>query len=296
MRRRQPRSVDSLPLKVLASTSTVATTRTTATDLFREILFSTGPRTTIQFLLHRQGFLYTICLFPMGHPLHPSLRSRPMRRSSLYVTDPTLARYGFAKPVPGFVITGKSHLSLAKVAIDFDELSLIVSWQDNLALVDNPASSGLQHPMQPPPPYSTSAGPALRPENGPQGISGRRGPPVHRPTRSQEDEQRSRSGVKQRGPPRELDIFADPAETVRHRENRRPTRRNSESSVADRAGKPLDPEEEKRRRERRHRERDAGARDGKGRSHTSSKPKKPNQRLDVIDKLDVTSIYGMGRK
>ena len=66
--------------------------------------------------------------------------------------------------------------------------------------------------------------------------------------------------------------------------------------MAERAGKQLDPEEERKRRERRHREREAGARDGKGKSHASSKSKKPNQRLDVIDKLDVTSIYGMGRK
>lgn len=167
--------------------------------------------------------------------------------------------------------------------------------QDNLALNGNPASDGMQRQMQPPPPYSTNAGQSLRPENGPQGMNGRRGPPVHRPTRSQEEEQRSRNGGKPRGPPRELDIFADPAETVRHRENRRPARRNSESSVADRASKPHDPEEERKRRERRHRERDAGARDGKGRSH-ASKSKKSSQRLDVIDKLDVTSIYGMGRK
>jgi hypothetical protein len=51
----------------------------------------------------------------------------------------------------------------------------------------------------------------------------------------------------------------------------------------------LDPEEEKkraerRRRERRHRERDA--KDGKS--------KKPDRKLDIIDKLDVTSIYGTG--
>lgn len=64
--------------------------------------------------------------------------------------------------------------------------------------------------------------------------------------------------------------------------------------MAERASKPHDPEEDKRRRERRHREREA--RDGKGKGYSSSKPKKPNQRLDVIDKLDVTSIYGMGRK
>ncbi len=146
----------------------------------------------------------------------------------------------------------------------------------------------------PPPPYTMSAGRAPpRPDNGPPGTAGRRGPPVHRPVRSQDEEPRLRNGAKPRGPT--LDIFADPAETVRHRENRRP-RRNSESSVVDRAGKPVDAEEEKKRRERRHREREAGQRDGKSRPHPSSKNKKPNQRLDVIDKLDVTSIYGMGRK
>lgn len=52
----------------------------------------------------------------------------------------------------------------------------------------------------------------------------------------------------------------------------------------------LDPEEEKkraerRRRERRHRERDT--KDGKS-------SKKPDRKLDIIDKLDVTSIYGTG--
>lgn len=136
---------------------------------------------------------------------------------------------------------------------------------------------------------------APRPDNAAQGPNGRRGPPVHRPTRSREEEHRQRHGGKPRGPPRDLDIFADPTETTRHRENRRP-RRNSESSIADRAGKPVDPDDEKRRRERRHREREAGHRDGKSRTHGSSKSKKPNQRLDVIDKLDVTSIYGMGRE
>lgn len=67
-------------------------------------------------------------------------------------------------------------------------------------------------------------------------------------------------------------------------------RRNSDSSVVSRSSrKLLDPEEEKkrserRRRERRHREREA--KDGKS--------KKPDRKLDIIDKLDVTSIYGTG--
>lgn len=52
--------------------------------------------------------------------------------------------------------------------------------------------------------------------------------------------------------------------------------------------KGLDPEDERRRRERRHRERE---RDGKPRSK-----RPPGYRLDVIDKLDVTSIFGTGCK
>lgn len=53
--------------------------------------------------------------------------------------------------------------------------------------------------------------------------------------------------------------------------------------------KVLDPEDERRRRERRRREREARHRDGKSRSS-----KKTNYQLDIIDKLDVTSIYGTG--
>lgn len=48
----------------------------------------------------------------------------------------------------------------------------------------------------------------------------------------------------------------------------------------------MDPEEEKRRRERKLRES----------KRTGSKSGKPNKKLDVIDKLDVTSIYGTGCK
>lgn len=52
----------------------------------------------------------------------------------------------------------------------------------------------------------------------------------------------------------------------------------------------MDPEDERRRRERRHRERER-ERDGKPRSKRA-----PGYRLDVIDKLDVTSIFGTGCK
>lgn len=53
----------------------------------------------------------------------------------------------------------------------------------------------------------------------------------------------------------------------------------------------LESEEERRRRERRRREREARHRDGK-----SSRSKKNNYHMDIIDKLDVTSIYGTGSK
>ncbi|KAJ5111554.1 hypothetical protein N7532_002089 [Penicillium argentinense] len=91
-----------------------------------------------------------------------------------------------------------------------------------------------------------------------------------------------------------FDIFADPpslskAATVGPREkaSRRP-RRNSESSVMERASKLFDDDDDRRRRERRHRDRDGRPRDGKSRST------RKDRRLDIIDKLDVTSIYGTG--
>ncbi|KAJ5181429.1 hypothetical protein N7449_011576 [Penicillium cf. viridicatum] len=88
-----------------------------------------------------------------------------------------------------------------------------------------------------------------------------------------------------------LDIFADPptsSQTVKEKAPRRP-RRNSESSVMDRGSKLLDvDDDEKRRRERRHRERSGRSKDGKSRSG------RKDRRLDIIDKLDVTSIYGTG--
>ena len=124
------------------------------------------------------------------------------------------------------------------------------------------------------------------------------GSSTHRPTRSQEQTRRP-PGAPRTDKPRptdELDIFADPtdAKTDAKTDERRP-RRNSDSSLMDRpsgSGKALDPVEEKkrqdrRRRERRHREREA-LRDPKN--------KKPSRKLDIIDQLDATSIYGTGCK
>lgn len=113
-------------------------------------------------------------------------------------------------------------------------------------------------------------------------------PPVrnrHHPSQSQESD---RGGS--RRPPRAetLDIFADPPA---QRSGERRTRRNSESSVAEH--KSVEDEQKRRKeRERRHRER---PKDSSGRPiPSSSKHKKPSRRLDIIDKLDVTSIYGTG--
>ena len=74
-------------------------------------------------------------------------------------------------------------------------------------------------------------------------------------------------------------------------ENRRP-RRNSESSVAER--KPPH-DDERRRHERRRREPEKSGNAGRRREPPSSRTKKPKG-LDLIDKLDVTGIYGPGCK
>jgi len=68
-------------------------------------------------------------------------------------------------------------------------------------------------------------------------------------------------------------------------------RRNSESSVN---GRILSPEDERKRKDRHRREREARHRDGKARPPTSSRSKKPNKQVDIIDSLDVTSIFGTG--
>lgn len=99
----------------------------------------------------------------------------------------------------------------------------------------------------------------------------------HQASLSEEDD----AGVKPRRVAETLDIFADPPSKAKPRP--RP-RRNSESSIASKTlGK-----DDQRRRDRRDKE----PRQGK----SKSKPKTPTARLDVIDSLDVTSIYGRGRR
>ena len=79
-----------------------------------------------------------------------------------------------------------------------------------------------------------------------------------------------------------MDVFADPPPSRRPR-----PRRNSESSVNSRMPSP---EEERQRKERYKRDREARHRDARAKH----KSKKSTQRLDIIDNLDVTSIYGKG--
>ncbi|KAK8151294.1 Pal1 cell morphology protein-domain-containing protein [Phyllosticta citrichinensis] len=124
--------------------------------------------------------------------------------------------------------------------------------------------------------------PSSRPPRGPAETEGRR-PSASRPP----------PGRRPAPPREELDIFASPD---RNAAPRRP-RRNSESSVMDRR----DVDDERRRRERRareRRERDAERSERKERSERerierSKDPrvKKPKG-LDIIDKLDVSGIYG----
>ncbi|KAL8772978.1 MAG: hypothetical protein Q9209_001998 [Squamulea sp. 1 TL-2023] len=155
---------------------------------------------------------------------------------------------------------------------------------DNLTLTEKFGANGPRQPTGSAPSHYRP----LRPENVPPGVQHRPGPPMHRPSRSEEEQRRLRAGPKPWGPPQGSDVFADPHEP------RRRLRRNSDSSIASRT---LGSEEDRRRRERRQKEREArdARKDGKPRPHgTSSRSKKPNQRLDIIDSLDVTSIYGTG--
>lgn len=120
-------------------------------------------------------------------------------------------------------------------------------------------------------------------ENIPPGRGGRGPPPNHRPTRSQEEALRARRLQGKAAAPH------GSSRSPQRRGDRRP-RRNSESSVLDADRLPLT-EEEKKERDARRRERERRRRDGK-----EGRDKKPsNRKLDIIDQLDATSIFGTGR-
>ncbi|KAI9056024.1 hypothetical protein LZ554_000956 [Drepanopeziza brunnea f. sp. 'monogermtubi'] len=218
---------------------------------------------------------------PLDAPPRPVSRN-PFLDSSVELLQPvTYSR----RPIdsPSNMPSAQSRPALSGAAADLF---------DNLTLDDKPTGSNITRspPSRPnavdkmPPPYTT------RGENiPPRGAS--KNPPGHRPSRSEEEAMRARrlaGGSKSRPMLREeLDIFADPADSSpgRRSDSRRP-RRNSDSSVM---SKPMDSEEERRRQERRRRER------RERRDREAKDPKrKPDRKLDIIDKLDVTSIYGTG--
>ncbi|THV80405.1 Pal1-domain-containing protein [Aureobasidium pullulans] len=140
----------------------------------------------------------------------------------------------------------------------------------DLSLLDKPTSGAAPAPRNNGPPRSGTVSTS------------------HRPARSQEEESRRRGPAPPRGPPRPskdingLDIFASPPKT----ESRRP-RRNSESSILD------SKDEDRRRRERRKEREERREKEGKSKDGKSRTTRKP-QGLDLIDKLDVTGIYGQG--
>ncbi|KAH6628439.1 Pal1 cell morphology protein-domain-containing protein [Chaetomium tenue] len=126
----------------------------------------------------------------------------------------------------------------------------------------------------PPPPYREGAPPPNR--RGP--------PPNHRPTRSQEEALRARRMQEnggRGGPP-------DPSRSPQRRPERRP-RRNSDSSILD--NDKIMTEEERKQRDQRRRERE---RERRHRDNREKKSTKPSRRVDIIDQLDATSIYGSG--
>ncbi|KAF7560886.1 hypothetical protein G7046_g3274 [Stylonectria norvegica] len=158
---------------------------------------------------------------------------------------------------------------------------------DSLTLDEKPTNS--RPPTNPPPaaprrPMDRQPGP--RRTDKPLPTTGG----SHRPTRSQEEALRARrlqSGGTRPGP----------SESPQRKPTRR-VRRNSESSLMDLDAKPITAEErkmieDKRRESERKRREGRDARDGRE-GKKDSKSGRPSRRMDIIDQLDATSIYGMG--
>ena len=172
---------------------------------------------------------------------------------------------------------------LSRLPVEIGKMLILTSVKDNLTLNDEPGAKDRR--KEAPPSYSSRA---PRSENIPPKPTN--GLPGHHPTRSQEGNQRRLPNGLGMAPRQTFDIFADPSDQAKHRHR---MRRNSESSIA---SKTLSPEDEQKRKEKYRREREARHRERKDRPPgAASKSKKPVKRLDIIDSLDVTSIYGTGR-
>ena len=164
------------------------------------------------------------------------------------------------------------------------DLMLTTFSQENLSLKPSPTPAPVSKPTPSFAPLQSNGVRLVPDASNSRGPASRSRPPRDRP-----------SGRPARSRPEDpFDIFADPpssskalAAKPREKTAHRP-RRNSESSVMERASKFFDDDDDRRRRERRNRDRDSRHRDGKPRSS------RKDRRLDIIDKLDVTSIYGTG--
>jgi len=164
------------------------------------------------------------------------------------------------------------------------------SLQENLTLKDGPANGKFTHSRyncwRSNINYRTGATLTKSQSRSEGGLS-------HRPTRSDEERRGMNPGM--RPPPRRknpdgelVDISASP-----EKDGERKPRRNSETSVADK--QPMT-EEERRRREKHRKERESRHRDGKRDGSRSRHGRRKPHGLDIIDKLDVTGIYGAGRE
>ncbi|KAH7316517.1 hypothetical protein B0I35DRAFT_256180 [Stachybotrys elegans] len=219
----------------------------------------------------------------------PEPRPRPVSRNPFF--DPS------QQPLksPGAMST-TSDSKVTSAENIFDSLTL------DDKLVDAPRPSNAPPPPRrpmnrPPPPRGGSDGP----QGERRSASGSR----HRPTPSQEDDMRARKPGSGSGP--------RPGPPGSRPPQRRP-RRNSDTSLIDLDVRPITDEErkmieerrreqEKKRREGRDREskdREAKDREGKEREGKDrdgkdrSRSHRPSRRMDLIDKLDATSIYGTG--
>lgn len=112
----------------------------------------------------------------------------------------------------------------------------------------------------------------------------------HHRQRSEDEKLRIRKGLHD-NTANSLDIFSTSPERPERKERRRPPpRRNSDTSV-------LDVQEVQRKESTKNPDdnsRDDKSRDDKSRDD-KSRSKRPNKRVDTIDKLDVTGLYGPGR-
>ncbi|KAM4065158.1 pal1 cell morphology protein [Hirsutella rhossiliensis] len=113
----------------------------------------------------------------------------------------------------------------------------------------------------------------------------------HRPTRSQEEALRARKPPLSGQRP-------GPSESPQRKPQQRP-RRNSESSVLDLNTQPITADEmkmieAKRLRDKQRRDRDGRSSSSRADGKERSKSRRPGRKLDIIDQLDATSIYGTG--